>query len=39
MSSVGQALSDGSDSAMPTPCGPFSKRCISTGTFAFLNAR
>jgi hypothetical protein len=36
---VGHALSDGSPKARPTPCGPFSKMCISAGTLAFTSAR
>jgi hypothetical protein len=39
VSSVGHMLSAGSSSDSPTPCGPFSKMCISAGTFAFRNAR
>ena len=39
VSSVGQRLSAGSPRSSPTPCGPFSKMCISAGTLACRSAR
>src|SRR6266568_4474821 len=38
-SSVDHAERAGSSLASPTPCGPFSKMCISAGTPAFRSAR